>query len=194
MIELRDQAYYFLGLPKDLHIISPQVIRTPEGYKGTLISNCHNENDSYGELNLKEEKPGSHNTKPVERVYVKYDPKNNLPTHEDTIPTQIYKEVKALASDVCVTNQDNQNLTTSQKQLPQWYFILGNIGFQHVQWFICTWRLKVQGNSKAVANYESPKYSEYDFGKGRHRSNKLNTTKNNPTKEQELTKDHLLTG
>ena len=28
MIALRDQAYYVSGLPKDLHIIYPQVIRT----------------------------------------------------------------------------------------------------------------------------------------------------------------------
>ena len=31
MIELWDQAYYVPGLPKDLRIISPQGIHTPEG-------------------------------------------------------------------------------------------------------------------------------------------------------------------
>ena len=36
--------------------------------------------------------------------YIKYDPKNNLPTHEDILPNQIEKEVKALTSGVCVTN------------------------------------------------------------------------------------------
>ena len=54
MIALRDQAYYVPGLPKDLRIISPQGIRTPEGYKGTFIAHCHDEHDSYVELNLKE--------------------------------------------------------------------------------------------------------------------------------------------
>ena len=45
MIALRAQAYYVPGLPKDLRIISPQGIRTSEGYKGTFIAHCHDEQD-----------------------------------------------------------------------------------------------------------------------------------------------------
>ena len=41
MIALRDQTYYVPGLPKDLRIIYPQGIFTPEGYKGTFIAHCH---------------------------------------------------------------------------------------------------------------------------------------------------------
>ena len=37
MIVLRDQVYYFTGLPKDLGSIYPQGIRATEGYKGTLM-------------------------------------------------------------------------------------------------------------------------------------------------------------
>ena len=62
---------------------------------------------------MKEENPGWQKTKPVEKFYINCDPKNNLPTHEATLPNQIEKEVKALASYVCVTNEDNQNLTPS---------------------------------------------------------------------------------
>ena len=69
---------------------------------------------------MKEDKPGWQKSKPVERVYVKYDPKNNLPTHEATIPNQRDKEFKALESAVCVTNKANQNLTHSQKELLRW--------------------------------------------------------------------------
>ena len=58
MLALRDQAYYVPGLPKDLRIISPQFIRTSEGYKVNFVSNCRDEQDSYAELNLKEDKPG----------------------------------------------------------------------------------------------------------------------------------------
>ena len=86
MIALWDQAYYVPGLPKDLRIISPQGINTSEGYKGTFISNCHDEKDGYAELNLKEYKPGWQKAETVERVYVKYDPNNNLPTHKYTLP------------------------------------------------------------------------------------------------------------
>ena len=53
MIVLWDQAYSVPGLPKDLRIISPQGIRTSEGYKGTFISHCPDEQDVYAELNLK---------------------------------------------------------------------------------------------------------------------------------------------
>ena len=53
MIALRAQAYYVPGLPKDLRIISQQGIRTPEGYKGTFIAHCNDEQDDYADLTLK---------------------------------------------------------------------------------------------------------------------------------------------
>ena len=53
MIALQDQAYYVPGLPKDLRIIYPQVICTLEGYTGTFLAHCHDEHDSYVELNLR---------------------------------------------------------------------------------------------------------------------------------------------
>ena len=45
---------------------------------------------------MKEDKPGCQKAEPVERVYVKYDPNNNLPTHEANLPNQREKEAKAL--------------------------------------------------------------------------------------------------
>ena len=45
--------------------------------------------DGYAELNLKDDNPGWQKAEPVEKVYVKYYPKNNLTTHEDTLPNQI---------------------------------------------------------------------------------------------------------
>ena len=97
-----------------------------------------------------------------------------------------------MASAVCVTNEANQKLTPSQKELNQWNFRLGNIGLQHVQWVIRTGRLNMKGNTKAVANCEEPKCAACESGKGHRRPNKVNTTKNNPMKEQELKNDHLL--
>ena len=46
------------------------------------MAHFHDDHDSYAELNLKENKPGWKKAEPVERFYVKYDPKNNLPTHK----------------------------------------------------------------------------------------------------------------
>ena len=52
----------------------------------------------------------------------------------------------------------------------------------------------MQGNYKAVSNCERPKCSACEFGKGHRLTNKINTINNNPMKEQELKKDHLMTG
>ena len=62
---------------------------------------------------MKEDKPDWQNAEPVVRVFVKYDQKNNLPTHEATLTNQREKEVKAFTSAVCVINNDNQNLAPS---------------------------------------------------------------------------------
>ena len=50
----------------------------------------------------------------------------------------------------------------------------------------------MQGNSKPVAKCEGPKCAACEFGKGHCRTNKLNTIKKNPMKEQELKKDNIL--
>ena len=117
MIALQSQAYYVPGLPKYFCIISPQGIQTSEGYKGTFIANFYEEHDGYAKNNLKEENPGWQKAKPVQRFYVKCDPKNNLPTHKSTLHNQRQIEVKSLKSAVCVTKEANQKLTPSQKHL-----------------------------------------------------------------------------
>ena len=87
-----------------------------------------------------------------------------------------------MANAVCVTNEANQNLTPSDKEILLCHFRMGQIGLQHLQWLIRTGRLKVQGNSKAVANYERPKCAACEFVKVHHRHNKVNTTKKNHMK------------
>ena len=64
---------------------------------------------------MKEDKLGWQKADSVEKVYVMYDPKNNLPTYESILPNKIDKEVKSLESAVYVTNKDKPNLTLSQK-------------------------------------------------------------------------------
>ena len=163
MISIRDQACYVPELPEDLHIISPKDIHKIEVYTGIFISNCHGDHDSYEEINLKDNYPGWQKPGHLKRLYIKYDPKNNLPTHKFNLPKQIYKEVKLLENIICVTIDAKQNLTPSQKEVLQWHFILVHIGFQHGKWLINTGRLKLQGNSNAVVNCERPKCSTCEF-------------------------------
>ena len=66
---------------------------------------------------MNEDKPGWHKDEPVERFYVNYEPKNNPPTHEAILPNHGEKELKSSTIAVCVTNDSNKNLTTSQKDL-----------------------------------------------------------------------------
>ena len=98
-----------------------------------------------------------------------------------------------MESAVCVTNEANQNLIPSYKELLRWHFKLKHIGLQHVQWFIHTGSLKVQVNSKALDNRESYNCDACEFGNVRCQSNKLNTVNNNTVKVQELKMDLLLT-
>ena len=101
-IALRYQAYSFTGLPKDLCIISPQGICTSEGYNDTFISHCRNEHYYYEELKLREENPGWYKAEPVERVYINYEPKNNLTNNEAILPNQRQKEAKAMERSLCI--------------------------------------------------------------------------------------------
>ena len=52
----------------------------------------------------------------------------------------------------------------------------------------------MQGNFKAVANFENPKFDACVSGNGHRQSNKVNTIKNNPTKKKEINKYNLLPG
>ena len=69
---------------------------------------------------MKENNPDWQKNEPVERVYIKYDPKKNLPTHEAILPNHVYKEFKELERGVYVTNESNHNLNTPKKELLQW--------------------------------------------------------------------------
>ena len=117
MVLLQYQAYYVTGLPKDFCIICLQGICTPEGNKVTFIAHFHDDNDRYTQLNLKDENPGQQKDEHMERVYIKYQPNEKLPTYEALLSNQIQKDIKALARTVYVNNNAKQNLTTSHKYI-----------------------------------------------------------------------------
>ena len=91
---------------------------------------------------------------------------------ERTSPNGSQREIgRASCSCMCVARCYMEQCTPSYKELIQWHFRLGHIGFQQVQWLIRTGYLKVQGNYKAVANCERPKCAACEFGKCRCQPN-----------------------
>ena len=74
-------------------------------------------------FNLKEDKPGWQKAEPIERFFIKYYSKNNLPTHKSILPNHREK-VQVIVNAVCVTDEANQNFTRSQKELHRWHFRL----------------------------------------------------------------------
>ena len=110
----------------------------------------------------------------------------NLTTHKALLPNQINKYYKGLESAICVTNEANHNLNPSHREIMWWHFKLVNIELQCVQCFILTRNLKVKGNANVVVNFERHKCATCEFVKGHSKTYKINTTKKNTMKEQEL--------
>jgi hypothetical protein len=73
---------------------------------------------------------------------------------------------KALALKGCVTDEVNQNLTSTQKLLLRFHFRLGHIGFQHVQWLGRQGLLGPEGVTMGnKSNLTVPKCTVCQFGK-----------------------------
>ena len=62
-----------------------------------------------------------------------------------------------------------------------------------MKWLIYTGNLNVKDNTKDMYNYEIPKYSTCDLGKGNHKSDQIKKINKYTMKEKELNKNHLFT-
>ena len=82
MISLWVQAHYMHGLPKYLRLIYAQGVHKFEGYKGIFIYNFHDNNDSFADINFKEDTPCCQKAEPVGNLYINYIPTKNLAIHE----------------------------------------------------------------------------------------------------------------
>ena len=78
----------------------------------------------------------------MERVYIKYHPSNNLPNNQDILDNQKYNNTKSLGGAVFFTNNDNLNITPSQKDIIFFQLRLGHIVFQHMKWLVYIGRMK----------------------------------------------------
>ena len=57
--------------------------------QGCLCSSFNGDNYRYVELNMTESETFLNKFKPVERVYIKYEQNNNVPTHKYLLTNQI---------------------------------------------------------------------------------------------------------
>jgi hypothetical protein len=74
-------------------------------------------------------------------------------------------DAKALALKGCVTDEVNQNLTSTQKLLLRFHFRLGHIAFQHVQWLGRQGLLGPEGVKMGKDKLTTPKCAACQFGK-----------------------------
>ena len=75
----------------------------------------------------------------------------------------------------CVTDEQNQNLTSLQKKLLQWHFKLGHVGFQNLQWIGRQGWLGPIGEKMGSTTVDAPKCAACQFGK-QERTPKAGTT------------------
>ena len=159
------KAYYIPGsLPNNVRLLPPQPIYKLVG--GTFVL----EGDR-GILSLPDKSP----------LMIPLDPGSYLPCCEGSLS----RSISSVASSVnlCVTDEHNQNLTTSQKLLLMWHYRFAHLNFKAVQWIL---RSGVFGKSPifiAASKCDAPKCAACEFGKAKRRPTKSSIT--TPVAERE---------
>jgi hypothetical protein len=106
-----------------------------------------------------------------ETIIVPYDTATNLPISLASNAREHPKSDPEFHP--CVVDEQNQNLTTAQKELLKWHFRLGHISFQAIQTLLRTGVLARSDQTKALHKAAStcalPKCASCQFGKARCR-------------------------
>ena len=204
---LQCDAYLVPKLHPNLRLISPQGIKTNKGDKATFTIHMLDEAKNDPTLEIKPNGPDWINAKPIHVIPVKFDPRSNLPVAlarlpEDNhygefsfcAPSQSQESESKLNATVCLTEEANANLTSSQKELLRWHYKLGHVSFRQIQWLIRNKKLSTIGSYKAVANCTIPKCASCEFGKASRRPTRATKTQSKEDKELSLKKDHLYPG
>lgn len=105
---------------------------------------------------------------------IPYNTINNLPTfyaHNLDLP-----HLDATAQ-VCVSDDDNQNLSAAQKELLRWHFRLGHLNFNSVQLVLKSGNVGDSSIIKSASKCEHPKCASCRFGKAKRRPSQYQATK-----------------
>ena len=125
---------------------------------------------------------GYHRQPDLQTTMIQYNRRNNLPIHSSQITHAQQFTTSALEAAIFETSNHNNNLTEAQRELLQWHFRLGYIGFSHVFFLSSTGQLPVK-NPKAFANCDKVKCASCQFGKYSLRPTKTQTVVNYKSKE-----------
>ena len=94
----------------------------------------------------------------------------------------------------CLTDENNQNLTTLQKLQLQWHFRTGHLGFQRLQWIGRKGWLGPIGEKFGLSTVVPPKCSACQYGKQHRTPRPSSTNHHQPSRDGILKKDKLEPG
>ena len=102
-----------------------------------------------------------------------------MPTVAAYLPCKaevINQQKQALCAAISLTENENKNLNTAQKELLKIHFCLNHLAFSHIQWLVRQERIKVPKATKVpISNCDIPKCAACEFAKAQRRSSKIKT-------------------
>ena len=147
--------------------------------------------DRFSDLMVKPKVKGYHRHTALHNNTIQYNLRNNLPIHSAQLPHAQQWTLSDLGAAIFETSNYNKNLTVSQKEILQWHFRIGNIGFSYVRFLSRTRWLPVN-NPKAVVNFDKVKCEYCQFGKASRQPTKTQTVFKDKYKQIELKKNYLV--
>ena len=119
--------------------------------------------------------------------------------HVEFLPLLLHKQFSANHTlcellEACVISDNNNNLTSTQRELVHWLFNLCHQGFHSLQWPLGTGPL---GNSpliQSASKCDHPKCASCKYGKAKHHPIESKTQVPVPSKVFSLKKDELYPG
>ena len=122
---------------------------------------------------------------------IQYHPENNLPTCS---MSNVPAVPNTVVNHGCVTETQNLNLTTPQKELMKWHYRLCHHGLAAIQRLMQSGALGSSPLIKAASKCELPKCSGCQFGKAKRRPTDTSTKTIAREREYGLKKDQLFPG
>ena len=125
------EAYWVTELKHEL--LSPQD-RYTEERNATSFQNYSGfeGGDIFSKLMVNPKVKGYHRQPALHTTKMKYNCRNNLPIHSTQLTHAQNWKASILEAAICETSTRNKKLTAAHRELLQWHFRLGHIGFSHI--------------------------------------------------------------